>query len=184
MASNMPTWPHTKIQAQPNMQLHKQAHSPTPYSIGAIHCITPASPLAKAIDKWEFNLNLMNEILEQWLECQRAWLYLEPIFSSDDIAVQVFYVLNHPVGCVGKPYQEAYQTNVTVLPGRLIGCTIVPLTLTQSLHILLQKNAAQEPPAALTPFCWMRWAPCPFHQTVNSNFFGSFIQCVDKWVGG
>eukprot|EP01012_Entosiphon_sulcatum_P030911 TRINITY_DN3847_c0_g1_i1.p1 TRINITY_DN3847_c0_g1~~TRINITY_DN3847_c0_g1_i1.p1 ORF type:complete len:4187 (-),score=787.17 TRINITY_DN3847_c0_g1_i1:47-10915(-) len=41
------------------------------------------------IDKWESQLNLMAEILEQWLECQRSWLYLEPIFTSEDIVVQL-----------------------------------------------------------------------------------------------
>lgn len=31
----------------------------------------------------------MSEILEQWITLQRQWMYLEPIFSSDDITQQL-----------------------------------------------------------------------------------------------
>jgi len=31
----------------------------------------------------------LSEIIEQWLNCQRNWMYLEPIFSSDDIMKQL-----------------------------------------------------------------------------------------------
>ena len=46
-------------------------------------------PHKERLEKWGTTLNLMTEIIEQWLNCQRNWMYLEPIFSSDDIMKQL-----------------------------------------------------------------------------------------------
>ena len=46
-------------------------------------------PFAQRIDDWEKMLTLMSDIFEEWLKCQRSWMYLEPIFSSDDIMRQL-----------------------------------------------------------------------------------------------
>lgn len=44
----------------------------------------------------------LQNVLEEWLTCQRSWLYLEPIFSSDDI--------NQQLPVEGKRYQQMEQT--------------------------------------------------------------------------
>ena len=46
-------------------------------------------PFEEELTKWEAKLALMSEVLEEWIKCQRTWMYLEPIFSSDDIMRQL-----------------------------------------------------------------------------------------------
>ena len=38
---------------------------------------------------WETKLNAMSELIEEIAKCQRTWMYLEPIFASDDIHKQM-----------------------------------------------------------------------------------------------
>lgn len=51
------------------------------------------SPYVKAFESemqaWEEKLISMQDIIDQWLACQATWMYLEPIFGSEDIMRQM-----------------------------------------------------------------------------------------------
>ena len=47
------------------------------------------APFAERIDAWSETLNTVSDVLDEWIKVQRAWLYLQPIFDSDDIQKQL-----------------------------------------------------------------------------------------------
>lgn len=46
-------------------------------------------PLRKEARQWESKLKEMSDIVDEIRKCQKAWMYLEPIFSSEDIHKQL-----------------------------------------------------------------------------------------------
>ncbi|XP_069500104.1 dynein axonemal heavy chain 1 [Ambystoma mexicanum] len=59
-------------------------------------------PFEVRISTWEGKLRMTQDVLEEWLTCQRSWLYLEPIFSSEDI--------NRQLPVESKRYQTMERT--------------------------------------------------------------------------
>lgn len=41
------------------------------------------------VTQWEVDLNLISDCIDLWMIVQRKWMYLEGIFASDDIRLQL-----------------------------------------------------------------------------------------------
>ncbi|GMH41668.1 hypothetical protein BSKO_09578 [Bryopsis sp. KO-2023] len=57
--------------------------------IQAMNASPFVAPFKARASLWEDTLQTLQDMLDNWLQCQSTWLYLEPIFSSDDIVKQI-----------------------------------------------------------------------------------------------
>ncbi|VDO08408.1 unnamed protein product [Rodentolepis nana] len=58
-------------------------------NISTIASSRHVGPIKPQVDEWVAKLALFGETLEQWLICQKGWIYLESIFSAPDIQRQL-----------------------------------------------------------------------------------------------
>lgn len=80
------------------------------------------------INSWESKLRMTQDVLEEWLMCQRSWLYLEPIFSSDDI--------NQQLPTEGKRYQQMEQNWRSIMKSAFNNRKVIDLF--PDAHLLTQ----------------------------------------------
>lgn len=48
-----------------------------------------ARAIKDKVARWELDLNMVSDVIDIWLQVQRKWIYLESIFSSEDIKLQL-----------------------------------------------------------------------------------------------
>ncbi|ORC87581.1 dynein heavy chain [Trypanosoma theileri] len=47
------------------------------------------APVRERVEEWIRNLRLLGDVIDEWITLQKSWMYLEFIFSSDDIKAQL-----------------------------------------------------------------------------------------------
>ena len=45
--------------------------------------------IREQVESWERRLTLIAQTIDEWLSCQRTWMYLENIFNAPDIQKQL-----------------------------------------------------------------------------------------------
>ncbi|XP_041352994.1 dynein heavy chain 6, axonemal-like isoform X2 [Gigantopelta aegis] len=58
-------------------------------TIGTIRGSRYVGPIKAQVEEWERKLQVFSRTLDEWLNCQRNWLYLEQIFGTPDIQRQL-----------------------------------------------------------------------------------------------
>ncbi|XP_063226606.1 dynein axonemal heavy chain 3 [Bacillus rossius redtenbacheri] len=100
-----------------------------------------SSPFVRAFEKemqaWEAKLISMQDILDAWLKCQMTWLYLEPIFSSEDIMRQMPDEAKH-FRTVDKTWREIMANTVRDLH------VLIATDYKDMLKLLKQNNSLLE----------------------------------------
>ncbi|NXR16043.1 DYH1 protein, partial [Semnornis frantzii] len=93
------------------------------------------SPFKKHFEErmntWENKLKMTQDVLEEWLNCQRSWLYLEAIFSSEDIKKQL------PLE--SQRYQSVDMDWRNIMNSANKNCEVISLCPDPALLEILQK---------------------------------------------
>ena len=92
-------------------------------------------PLEKEIREWEDRMIRMQETIDEWLKVQAQWLYLDPIFSSEDIMQQMpeegqmFQVVDNNWRQIMKnTVQQPLVRNVPLVVGTSANETLASIT--------------------------------------------------------
>eukprot|EP00049_Salpingoeca_infusionum_P016632 m.342064 g.342064 ORF g.342064 m.342064 type:complete len:4133 (+) comp16119_c0_seq2:317-12715(+) len=95
-------------------------------------------PIKDRVEDWQRQLKLFSETLEEWLVCQRNWLYLESIFSAPDIQRQLPSEAKMFME-VDKSFKDAMRRTAAFPNAIRAGCTPGFLERFKKNNVLLEQ---------------------------------------------
>ena len=69
-------------------------------------------PFKEEADEWVLKLSSVSEIVEQWIQVQAMWQYLEAVFTSGDIAKQLGTEFKRFQNIDKNIFQSSMQTTI------------------------------------------------------------------------
>eukprot|EP00966_Prymnesium_polylepis_P069866 1624552-Prymnesium_polylepis.1 len=64
-------------------------HEETQLLVRAVSSSPFVGPIYAEVASWDKKLEVFAEAIDEWLHCQRLWMYMEAIFSAADIQRQL-----------------------------------------------------------------------------------------------
>ncbi|KAM4654602.1 LOW QUALITY PROTEIN: dynein axonemal heavy chain 1 [Amazona ochrocephala] len=117
-------------------------------------------PFEERMNAWENKLKVTQDVLLEWLNCQLSWLYLEPIFSSEDIKRQLPLESQHyqEVDKDWRDIMKSANENLEVISVCPDPVLLQKLQKHNQLLELLQKGLSEYPETkrrAFPRFCFL-----------------------------
>ena len=96
-------------------------------------------PFEERLKRWEAQLSLVSEVIDELLALQRAWMYLEPIFSSPDILQQLPQE-GKRYSSVDRIWRKVSRQNAPALPNPLWNMPSCTVGVLGSVAVSLQAS--------------------------------------------
>ena len=77
-----------QLQTGPTLELMEKLEE-AQMNLGSMLASRYIGPFKEEVSSWTAKLSFVSEILEQWMQVQAMWMYLEAVFTSGDIAKQM-----------------------------------------------------------------------------------------------
>ena len=101
-----------------------------------------SAPFRETVTEWISNLSTVSDLLEQWIQVQNVWIYMEAVFSSGDIAKQLPQEAKR-FASIDKNFQKIAQ-KANENPNCIVACCGNDLMKSMLPHLAEQLELCQK----------------------------------------